>query len=192
MEFSINGPRMVVLCSVLGVVDSNGQIASRCVQCPTDEQTDEHRNLRAILNSRNDAAGRSITKDPRTPVIKRAREILDSAIRAASIHEPSDDVRNLMMAIIENVTFHCTNKIDWRRPCSTPKPLNPREGTITPASVIARSRGDRQEDAGHTKVHKASACVEADTFESDTCDSPEGLTTLTRHADTPASVNTKS
>ena len=64
MKFSINGPRMVVLCSVLGVVDSNGQIASRCIQCPTDEQTDKHRSLRAILNSRNDAAGRSITKRP--------------------------------------------------------------------------------------------------------------------------------
>lgn|GEM_PF-5955620 len=99
MKFSINGPRMVVLCSVLGVADSNGQIASRCIQCPTDEQTDKHRTQRAILNSRNDAAGRSITRDPRTPVIKRAREILDAAIRTASISEPSNDVRNLMMAI---------------------------------------------------------------------------------------------
>ncbi len=120
MKFSINGPRMVVLCSVLGVVDSNGQIASRCIQCPTDEQTDKHRTSRAILNSRNDAAERSIKKDPRTPVIKRAREILDSAIRAARICEPSNEVRNLMMAIslmLVNDGFNETQKRQFEALC---------------------------------------------------------------------------
>ena len=120
MKFSINGPRMVVLCSVLGVVDSNGQIASRCIQCPTDEQTDKHRQLRAILNSRNDAVGHSITKDLRTPVIKRAREILDSAIRVASICEPPHDVQDLMMAIslmLVNDGFNETQKRQFEALC---------------------------------------------------------------------------
>jgi hypothetical protein len=120
MKFSINGPRMVVLCSVLGIVDSNGQIASRCIQCPTDEQTDKHRQLRAILNSRNDAVGRSISKDPRTPAIKRAREILHSAIRGASICEPSDDVRGLMMVIsltLVNDGFNETQKRQFEALC---------------------------------------------------------------------------
>ena len=120
MKFSINGPRMVVLGSVLGVVDSNGQIASRCIQCPTDEQTEKHRTSRAILNTRNDAAGRSIAKDPRTPVIRRAREILDSAIQAASIIEPSNEVRDLMMAIslmLVNDGFNETQKRQFEALC---------------------------------------------------------------------------
>jgi hypothetical protein len=120
MKFSINGPRMVVLCSVQGVVDSNGQIASRCIQCPTDEQTDEHRTRRAILNSRNDAAGRNIKNDPRTSIIKRAREILDSAIRRASILEPSEGVQALMMGIslmLVNDGFNETQKRQFEALC---------------------------------------------------------------------------
>lgn len=120
MKFSINGLRMVVLCSVAGVADSHGQIASRCLQIPTDEQTDEHRTSRALLNSQNDAEGYSITKDPRTAVIKRAREILDTAIRRAGIRGPSADVKDLMTAIslmLVNDGFNETQKRQFEALC---------------------------------------------------------------------------
>ncbi|MGZ4849056.1 MAG: hypothetical protein ACXV3D_05260, partial [Halobacteriota archaeon] len=112
-EFTIQGPRMLLICSVMGPKDTHKQIASRCWQTPIEAATEEHRRNVGLLNTANNLMAASIANDVRTKVLRRCREIIHEAAIKARYIPPDEETQFLMIALGQVLIaegFNETNK----------------------------------------------------------------------------------
>ncbi|MGZ4881558.1 MAG: hypothetical protein ACXV7G_10920, partial [Halobacteriota archaeon] len=112
-SFVIQGPRMLVICSVMGPRDTHKQIASRCWQTPIEAATDEHRRNVALLNTANNLVAASIANDKRTAVLRRCRAVIHEAAINARYVPPDAETQFLMIALGQVLIaegFNETNK----------------------------------------------------------------------------------
>lgn len=100
VELKIEGPRCVMTTSVSGIQNDAGkQLLNRFVQTPLDEPTENGTKAKLEMVADRDLDERSIETDPRTPVLKRALELLYADGYNVSTIPPSNDVRGLIKAI---------------------------------------------------------------------------------------------
>ncbi|MGZ4849308.1 MAG: hypothetical protein ACXV2D_07465, partial [Halobacteriota archaeon] len=112
-SFVVKGPRMLVICSVMGPRDTHKQIASRCWQTPIDAATEDHRRNVGLLNTANNLMAASIANDMRTKVLRRCREIIHTAAINARYIAPDEEAQFLMIALGQVLIaegFNETNK----------------------------------------------------------------------------------
>jgi hypothetical protein len=99
-ELKIEGPRCVMTTSVTGIQNDAGkQVLNRFVQTPLDEPTERGTAAKLEMVADHDLNERSIDKDPRLPVLKRALELLYSDGYSVAAIPPSNAVRKLVKAI---------------------------------------------------------------------------------------------
>jgi hypothetical protein len=99
-ELKIEGPRCVMTTSVTGIQNDAGkQVLNRFVQTPLDEPTEQGTAAKLEMVADHDLNERSIDKDPRLPVLKRALELLYSDGYNVAAIPPSNAVRKLVKAI---------------------------------------------------------------------------------------------